>query len=236
MRSVSSVGTWPGSRAILAEAIATAQSLEEQGWNFSLGLGQINRYNLAAHGHNYESIFEPCANLRAGGAILAECFARARSRAGDDQAALRAALSCYYSGNFTTGFKQGYVQKVVANADTPAMPIPVVPAIQQRQGEREAAPMSRARNRASAKARLQPDSENWVVFGDANVTKPPPESAKVQKTPAAGDERPVKVERAGKSGGAQEKANSPATQDKPLAAERSTAPESREEPFFVIVE
>ena len=40
---------------------------------------------------------------------------------GGDQVALRQALSCYYSGNFATGFRHGYVRKVVAAA---ARPVP----------------------------------------------------------------------------------------------------------------
>lgn len=219
----------------LAEAIATAQSLDAQGWNFSLGLGQINRHNLAAHGHDYASIFEPCANLRTGAAILTECFARARARADDDQAALRAALSCYYSGNFTTGFRQGYVQKVVAGADVPARPIPVVPAIERGHEERTAVPESGTWGRSSAKARAQAEPQNWVEFGEAEATKPP-DSAMPQKTPAADSAQPVKVERADKRDEAQPKADSPATRDKPLAADISRMPDSRGEPFFVIVE
>ena len=125
--------------ATLEEAVATARSLERQGYNFSVGLGQVNRYNLARFGETLETAFDACRNLRAGGTILVECFARSLPRYGDQQQALRAALSCYYSGNFETGFRHGYVQKVVANAgDVPAIvpdtargqiePIPVVPA------------------------------------------------------------------------------------------------------------
>ena len=54
--------------------------------------------------------------------VLSECFERAQRklpRTSRDQAALRAALSCYYSGNFTTGFRHGYVRKVVAAARNP---------------------------------------------------------------------------------------------------------------------
>ena len=32
------------------------------------------------------------------------------------QVALRQALSCYYSGNFATGFRHGYVRKVIVAA------------------------------------------------------------------------------------------------------------------------
>jgi type IV secretion system protein VirB1 len=103
-----------------AEAIVTAKSLITKGWNFSLGLSQINRYNLAKYGLTLETAFEPCPNLRAGNAILAECFSRALiEHGGDQQKAVRSAASCYYSGNFITGYKQGYVQSVVFNSTKP---------------------------------------------------------------------------------------------------------------------
>lgn len=116
----------------LEEAVATARALAAQGYNFSLGLGQINRHNLARLGEDYSSIFDMCRNLRAGATILRECYGRSLERYGDEQRALRAALSCYYSGNFSTGFTQGYVQRVVASASRQAgvavPPIPVTPA------------------------------------------------------------------------------------------------------------
>lgn len=90
----------------LDEAVATAKMLEENGYNFSLGLGQVNRYNLAKYGLNsYEKAFETCPNLQAASRILAECH----SRSGGDWGK---SFSCYYSGNFTTGFRHGYVDKV----------------------------------------------------------------------------------------------------------------------------
>lgn len=104
------------------EAIATAKELEKNGFNFSLGLAQVNRYNLAKYGETYETIFEPCRNIKAGAAILKDCYVRAKTKIADEQQALRAAFSCYYSGNFTRGFKPdrpgepSYVQKVVTNA------------------------------------------------------------------------------------------------------------------------
>ena len=96
-----------------AEAIATAHALQAAGWNFSVGLGQINVGNFARLGLTTESAFEPCTNLAALQAVLGECYGRA---AGDPQTALRHALSCYYSGNFDTGFRHGYVRKVVVAA------------------------------------------------------------------------------------------------------------------------
>ena len=111
------------------EAVATAVALEQAGYNFSVGISQVNRYNLPRHDLDYASAFDSCANLRAGASILSECYGRASVARPDPQQALRAALSCYYSGNFETGFRQGYVGKVVANVDQAARPLPVSMAI-----------------------------------------------------------------------------------------------------------
>lgn len=103
-----------------ADAVKTAKELHEAGKNFSMGLAQINRYNLAKYGLNYETVFDPCLNLKTGADILTECFSRAPSN--DNQEALQKALSCYYSGNFRTGFTQdlkgqpSYVERIVNNA------------------------------------------------------------------------------------------------------------------------
>lgn len=125
-----------------AEAIATVNALERGGWNFSVGLAQVNRTNWPIYGLNERSAFDPCRNLAAGAAILQGCFElarQARARAsGDVQSDLRASLSCYASGDFSTGYRTGYVQRVVGNASVvpasstsvvvPAVtPIPVIP-------------------------------------------------------------------------------------------------------------
>ena len=63
----------------LSEAVATARQLEQQGFNFSLGIAQVNRYNLAKYGlSSYQQAFEICPNLKAGSRILNECYNRAR--------------------------------------------------------------------------------------------------------------------------------------------------------------
>ena len=108
-----------------AEAVATAKSLEQQGYNFSVGVGQVNRYTLARYGLDYESAFDACLNLGAGASILSECFARATKVLKSEQGALRAALSCYYSGNFTTGFREGYVARVVGENDRRPLPLAI---------------------------------------------------------------------------------------------------------------
>ena len=99
-----------------AEAVATAKQLLAGGWNFSVGLAQINVRNFGRLGLTVENAFEPCTNLRAMQAVLSECVARTSQA--DEQHGLRQALSCYYSGNLTIGFRHGYVQRVAASAAT----------------------------------------------------------------------------------------------------------------------
>ena len=98
--------------ANLSEAVATARALDATGHNYSVGLGQINKTNFSKYGMTLETAFDPCTNLQAMQGILGDCFDRAARRA-DAQNALRQAFSCYYSGNFQTGFDHGYVRKVV---------------------------------------------------------------------------------------------------------------------------
>jgi type IV secretion system protein VirB1 len=98
-----------------AEAIATARALQANDWNYSVGLAQINVHNFARLGLDALRAFEPCENLKAMQAVLTDCLERA-GRPGAAQAALRRALSCYYSGNFETGVRHGYVRRVVTAA------------------------------------------------------------------------------------------------------------------------
>lgn len=93
----------------LPEALSTVRMLESRGFNFSLGMAQVNRYNLGKYGlDSYEKAFEVCPNLQAGSRILAECY----NRSGRDWGK---SFSCYYSGNFVTGYRHGYVQKIYAS-------------------------------------------------------------------------------------------------------------------------
>lgn len=109
----------------LGEALSTTRMLEREGYNFSLGLAQVNRYNLQKQGlDSYEKAFGVCPNLQAGSRILAECYSRSKQDWGK-------AFSCYYSGNFTTGYRHGYVDKVMTSwrgsvAAAGGSPIPVI--------------------------------------------------------------------------------------------------------------
>lgn len=161
----------------LAEAIVTARELERQGFNFSMGLGQVNRHNLAKHGETYDTVFEPCRNLKAGGAILKDCYLRAKRTIGEEQNALRAAFSCYYSGNFTRGLRPdkvgqpSYVQKVTANASGEVAPIHIVPAIQPKSADGTSAGGSETRSAPPAKQIKAPSA--WVTLADSPKEIPP---------------------------------------------------------------
>ncbi len=100
-----------------AEALATARALQAAGWNFSLGLAQINVRNLARLGLTLDTAFDPCTNLArcrpcwpSASSARRAVSARRRSRR------LRQALSCYYSGNFSPAFAHGYVRTVALAA------------------------------------------------------------------------------------------------------------------------
>lgn len=99
----------------LQEAVATAQYLQKNGYNFSAGIGQVNYKNFQKTGLDIVKVFEPCANLRASASILNECYERASGRYQYEQHALRAAFSCYYSGSLTSREGWNYAAKVAGD-------------------------------------------------------------------------------------------------------------------------
>jgi type IV secretion system protein VirB1 len=100
----------------IEQAVGWARWLTVNGYEFDAGTAQVHSTNFTRYGLTLETAFDTCQNIRAGGLILKDCYARALPKFGNQHAALRAALSCYQSGNFSTGFRTGYVAKVVAAA------------------------------------------------------------------------------------------------------------------------
>jgi type IV secretion system protein VirB1 len=96
----------------LPEALATVNALDAGGWNYSMGLVQVNVHNLARYGQSAQGIFEPCTNLRTSSVILKECYARAIPHFAQAIDAVPAALSCYYSGDLARG--AAYARRVAA--------------------------------------------------------------------------------------------------------------------------
>ena len=107
--------------ATLAEAVATAQSYITRGYSVDLGLMQVNSRNLAALGTTIEQVLDPCANVKAGAAILTGNYAEAVRSRGEGQGALQAALSAYNTGSFYRGFANGYVAKYYGPGGVPAL-------------------------------------------------------------------------------------------------------------------
>jgi type IV secretion system protein VirB1 len=137
------------------EAIATAEWLRREGHNFDAGLGQINVKNMGWLGLSVAELFDPCANLRAAATVLGDCYQRASRARGGGQAALRAALSCYNTGNFSRGFANGYVAKVTGKAGLAAPPVVA------------GAASSTAETKTTGAPQRAPDRGRGDVFGSA---------------------------------------------------------------------
>jgi len=108
----------------LDEAQATVDWLERHGANFDVGLGQVNSANFRRLGLTGGALLDPCTNLRASQAVLADCYAMAAKAVGQGQKALLRAVSCYNTGSQRRGFENGYVRRFVSLAE--AYPVPAL--------------------------------------------------------------------------------------------------------------
>jgi type IV secretion system protein VirB1 len=170
----------------LAEAVATAEALESRGYNFSVGLAQVNRYNLRRYGvPSYAQAFDSCTNLRAGASILSECHGRAKGDWGS-------AFSCYYSGNFVTGYDHGYVQKIFASMRSTQIGVgDAIPLASDRNAQRASGPV--ASNESSKGARPVPNSTALVKVpsvASLNGVRPSEGGAPSERAAAAQQDAP----------------------------------------------
>lgn len=158
----------------LAEAVATARMLDAAGYNFSVGIAQVNRANLARYGlDTWEKAFDVCPNLLAGSRILAACHDGAGG-------AWDKAFSCYYSGDHVTGIRDGYVQKIFASLGAARIP-GTIPA-----GSIPLLPAARPRNlRTATGASMAPGGgAHRVAIRSATIDPPMNTSAKPADAPA----------------------------------------------------
>ena len=95
------------------EAVQTAKWLLANGANIDMGYAQINSSNLNWLGLSVEQVFQPCANLKAMQTVYYHCFDRAGNTGLGTR--MQRAFSCYNTGSFTKGFKNGYVNKATNN-------------------------------------------------------------------------------------------------------------------------
>lgn len=161
----------------LEEAIATARMLESKGYDYSLGIAQINRGNLSRYGlEPFEKAFDACTNVAVGARILAECYSRSDSDWGK-------AFSCYYSGNFTAGYRDGYVQRVFASlgggVPDSSAPITVHPQATEHPSSHRT-PAARAGKPGSAAYRVSSRSVAIDPTGGALVSAPTGTTAPAQ--------------------------------------------------------
>ncbi|WP_034069979.1 lytic transglycosylase domain-containing protein [Pseudomonas aeruginosa] len=123
-------GALPRQPQSLAEALAAVKTLVKEGKSFAVGLGQIHRQHFdASDPRQVAEVLEPCRNLKLSGDELRRWYAKALPESASEQEAIRKAISGYYSGNFTTGFRPeaafggtSHVQRVLANNDLPEVP------------------------------------------------------------------------------------------------------------------
>lgn len=105
------------------DAVSIVTQIEAKGRRYSVGLMQITSTNFKRYGVTATDLFSPCINLSVYEKIITDCYRRGGT--------LERALSCYYSGNFSTGQQQepafsktSYVQRIGYSRRIPAMPFP----------------------------------------------------------------------------------------------------------------
>lgn len=102
----------PAPPTTAAEAGRVARLHIAEGRSVDLGLGQINSGSMKWLGLDWDSVFDPCTNIRAASRVLVENYRLARAADHSPQQALRIALSLYNTGSRVRGFRNGYVARV----------------------------------------------------------------------------------------------------------------------------
>lgn len=154
----------------VARAIEVARFYVAKGYSVDLGLGQINSRNMKALGLTWDTVFEPCTNIAAAGAVISGNYRSVREGL-HPQRALRIALSMYNTGSQSRGFRNGYVGRVVGNAG-------VSDGIQPQAVRLAAFSVSNDSGPASAATQLAAlVEENTSVTGQPTAAPPPPPPA-----------------------------------------------------------
>lgn len=142
------------------EAVNHAKKLTTDKKNFSAGLGQINSRNFQNLNLTNESVFSPCANIRAAAAVLKTCWDKYETKGGDQQKILRDAMSCYYSGNN----KRGYVKE--SNGKS------YIDIVEEKAGIHTHYDIPAIKSYSETSSHLMVSSDNhdkWDVFGDFGI-------------------------------------------------------------------
>ncbi|SKA40372.1 type IV secretion system protein VirB1 [Enhydrobacter aerosaccus] len=153
-------------------AIAEARRRIAAGRSVDMGLMQINSGNLGWLGLTVEAVFEPCANVAAGGRVLMKAYEAAAEKVGPGPEALRAALSLYNTGDRQAGFRNGYVGQVENKATAY-----VVPPLTRQGAEASAVVPVRVVKAAPAQAQARPSESSADPFGAGRKADPFNQSA-----------------------------------------------------------
>lgn len=82
-------------------------------YNIDIGIAQINIKNIQKMKLNPSDLLDPCLNLKVAGQILLSNYKNSAKQAKNSDDAVRLAISAYNTGNFRSGFDNGYVNKVM---------------------------------------------------------------------------------------------------------------------------
>lgn len=105
-----------GAAALVAERLIAARH------SVDIGLMQINSANLRRLRMTVRDALDACKSVSAGATILTQNYLSSHN-GGDEQTALRDALSQYNTGNRRAGYRNGYVRRVEAAAEALASAI-----------------------------------------------------------------------------------------------------------------
>jgi type IV secretion system protein VirB1 len=98
-----------------SQARAWIKYLTDAGYNFDVGLTQVNIATIRKYKLGPEKLLDPCLNVKVGGIILTQNYLMAAKTTANSQLALRKALSLYNTGNQQSGFSNGYLQRILHN-------------------------------------------------------------------------------------------------------------------------
>lgn len=99
-----------------AEAIATAHQLMQDGYDFDAGWFQVNVRNIKRLNLSLDDVFDPCENMKISANMFQDNYYRALKLYKNPDSATLAALSAHNTGNFSGGFRNGYVSSVASLA------------------------------------------------------------------------------------------------------------------------
>lgn len=100
-----------------AQAQKWVEYLNKHNYNFDIGLAQVNINNVNKYGYKATELLDPCTNLKLGSSILIKNYINALPDSKSPDEAWQKAISAYNTGNFHSGFTNGYVSQVYANTN-----------------------------------------------------------------------------------------------------------------------